>query len=521
MYVDSQVLVTSSTTDGYSPNPSCSSPITVDASTNWALGKRIRSLLVVLVGVSLAWGCGAPQRNIQPAEIRPLPFAAWRGNGANWSYVPVKGLDSALAHSPNAPVRVLVVHGMKTHRPEYSAVLQQGLAKRLGLVPQRPLNSESSAGLIRIFRGYNIGMSVGPQPLDTVTLRTSEIRKQAWIDPRTSQERIVFYEMLWAPLRDDVKDRFFACFESGPSADRRCPPPGAERNTDRRAALNGALKDGVLVDGVADATIVLGPVGDVLRDDVTLAFCQVATDVLQERGFMVAQPSGRRCDLAASVRPQDRGRANEALRNAEFFAMTHSLGSFLVMDAHWQAMETAARHDGKEDEAAIARDVAAFYLLDDATVFMRANQVALLQLARLRPVCAPLTGRARCPNEALETEDQWLERSGAFGTFTQYVAFNDANDLLGFELPPYLSTPGMFGTLVNVTVRNPARWRFPRLFKNPGEAHTRSDENPAILDKIVTGFPLPKENAPSKSADKLPSPLDRKPANKVQRTGRS
>jgi hypothetical protein len=448
---------------------------------------RRRTVLIGVSGAAVAglivWNC-TRHRDLLPSEIRPLPYAATRGR----TYVPVSGIDSGLHRSGRQPVRVLVVHGMKTYVPGYSTTLQAGLGKRLGLRPATAPGNLPSP--LAVERGYRISMGVGPQPLDTVSLRPSELRTWSWTDS-TGQDRLIYYELLWAPMRDAIKQRFFACFESPAIEGRSCPKPAAEPNRDRRARVNALLKDEVLVDGIADATIVLGPVGDVLRDDVSLAFCHVALDVLRGQGFALPRSSTGRCDFAASVPQAARQKANGLLQKAEFFVVTHSLGSFLVMDAQWHALQRAGARSDSLDPDATARDVAAFHILDDATVFMRANQIALLQLARLQAWCAPPLGSTRCPNEALDTEDDVFLRPQPSSMMTTYVAFNDANDLLGFELPPYLTSPGMFGTMVNVTVRNPSRWSVPSLFKDPGDAHLRSDENPVVLGAIAHGFALP------------------------------
>ena len=149
---------------------------------------------------------------------------------------------------------------------------------------------------------------------------------------------------------------------------------------------------------------------------------------------------------------------------------------------------SGARRDSSNAHAA-QRDMALFSLLEDATVFMRANQIPLLLLARLDAVCTSDGAATRpCPNDRLSDADTWVPPS-LTRTMIQYVAFNDADDLLGYDLTPYLSSTGTFGTMVNVTVMNPAR-RFFGFFRHPGDAHTRSDENPAVLDAIAQGFKI-------------------------------
>lgn len=443
--------------------------------------------IALLVGgaIFIAFGC-APQRHLQEADIRPLHYTTGELNIKR-----VDGLRHALSDSPNTPVRILVVHGMLTHEPNYSENMQQRLAEKLGLV------LGTNAKPTDIYRGYDFTPFIGPQPIDGVIhLKPSEIRKKTWVDSKNPKvDRLVFYEMLWAPLRDEVKNRFFACFESR-SVDPRidCSPlTDAQRNSDSRAVGNGYLKDNILVDGFADPIIVLGPVGDVLRDDVALAMCMIASDVLTGEGFNMKHLTNQRCNLASLVQnPEARQAAGLALGKTKFFAMTHSLGSFLFMDTQQRFAEARAKVSEKakqisEDEI---QEALLFFLTDDATVYMRANQIALLQLARFSAEgCKPYGNESECPNRLLRDRKDVMAADMPLSTMTTYVAFNDVNDLLGFELAPYLAETGLFGALVNVSVRNPA-FTIPFLFKNPHAAHTKHEDNPAVVEAMVEGIVL-------------------------------
>jgi len=371
---------------------------------------------------------------------------------------------------------------MITNSAGFSDGWQQAIATRLGLRQGETASSE-------IERGYDITVFSGPQPQTGVTALPSRLRITRWFDPRSpGTDALVFYELLWAPLRDVVKNRFLACFESRSVDAKTCTPfTNAVPNRDSRGTINGAIKDGFLIRGFADAAIVLSPLGDVFRDDVSLAVCVIASDVLIDEHIAAAPRDGKRCDLARLVTTDSIATiAGTALPQTEFFAITHSLGSFLVLDADAKASENRAT--GAE---AARREALAFALFDDATVFMFANQVALLQLGRLEAVCtAKSDDNADCPGRSLPSLDALMKRfPGAPGEMTKYIAFNDANDLLGFELPPYLPDVGLTGTLVNITVRNPG-FRIPRLFKHPGAAHTRQGDNPAIIKAVVEGFDL-------------------------------
>lgn len=434
--------------------------------------------LLVLIVTALLSGCGAGTQ-LRRTDIRPL---------AHSSLTRVEGLRSALERS-RGPVRVLVVHGMRTHEPGYSEVLQQGLARELGLVRDGRRGPDTAD----IVRGYDIAVQSGRQPFDgEVRIPASKIRRYRWVDPRDpAQERLVFYEVLWAPLRDNIKSYFLACFETGAGSTPAHPCPGfdgAKPNPDRRAPVNRGLKDQLLVGGFGDATIVLGPFGDVLRDDVTLAACVLAQDVLLGEAQAFRQGSPRqRCDMTDSIAPANLAAAASTLQQSEFFTITMSLGSFLVMDAQRLFAEQRANLSKR---AETERENLAFHLFDDATVFMLANQVSLLHLGRLDAICQPEDGGSECPNPALPTTDDWFNAQEPLSQMTTYVAFNDTDDLLGFELPWYLSREGLFGAMVNVAVRNPAP-RYLGLFEHPG-THVRHELNPAVIRAIAHGFDVPR-----------------------------
>jgi hypothetical protein len=467
-----------------------------------------RALWALLIPLAAA-GCWPARGYISDSDIRPLPF----GRTVGAKPEPIRGLRAALDASPDLPVRVLVVHGMRTRNAEYSELLQRGIARnRLRLV------ADTARPVLELERGYRVQIAAAAQPQDSIDVPPSQLRRRAWLDPVSKRERLVFYELLWAPTRDAVKDRFLACFESG-LPQERCARTPARRNEDRRGIINDYLKDNLLVDGFGDATTVLGSTGDLLRDDVDLALCTLASEVAARRDLVRADAPRSRCEFQPARLALTPDEASTRLAQAQVFVVTHSLGSFLVMDAHQRYALAAAQADTSytpdvncppEPQAEslvsgtartgslVAANASALQtLLDRATVFMRANQVSLLGLARLEPQCYGFDGFGQpggaCPNRALKVSGCGSTNVGPFGGTSQYVAFNDAADLLGFELPPYLGGVEPFGTLVNVSVRNPHKWSIPPFFRNPGDIHNRSDENPAILNAIVNGLTIPLE----------------------------
>lgn len=445
-----------------------------------------------LIGLTLCAalvGCAGDgrltQQDIRPVHHSSGPLALDR----------VNGLRQALAASPQAPVRMLAVHGMITHEAGYSKDLQDRLAERLGLQPGSVTPS------VALARGYDFVPTYGAQPFDGVAnLVTSSLQRRTWTQPGPDgrpQERLVVYELLWAPLRDQVKNTFAGCFERGESGTTPdCKSfSKALPNPDPRYLVNRALKEAVTLGGFADATLVLGPIGDVIRDDLTLALCVVASDFLAPAGDALQAASQARCNLADQARTQG-GQVAAALRlqQSRFLAVTHSLGSFFLMDAQHAFTDAEANTAGLDcrrgsmacDEQ--MQNQLLFQMTDQATVFMNANQVALLALARLKPEgCLPTAGTV-CPNPYLRhRRDPWSQPQG-MARMTVFVGLNDTNDLLGFELPPFLGdTDG--NRFVNVSVRNPA-FAIPGIFKNPGGAHTSQAHNPAVIEAIAEGFLL-------------------------------
>lgn len=193
-------------------------------------------------------------------------------------------------------------------------------------------------------------------------------------------------------------------------------------------------------------------------------------------------------DLAQSL--ESRQRAGLILADTKFITVTHSLGSFLVLDTQQQYARSTPQspHPSNVEMANDQRDYFLFLLTDQSTVFMMANQIGLLQLVRLETLCLPKDGGELCPNRLLPTPDKGLAAE-ARAQLRRFVAFNDSNDLLGFELQPYLSSASMYGPLVNVSVRN-SGFSIPWLFKNPKGAHTNHFENEGIINAVTEGFNL-------------------------------
>jgi hypothetical protein len=444
-----------------------------------------------LMGFLLLLGCAtAPQVSIQPSEVRPV-----------YDKFPmpdhIEGIAERLNDGPKGKIiRVLTVHGMLTDNPGFSDKWQAEIGKRIGLASGKHYS-------FPIKRGYDFVVRTGIDSMTELPHPESILRITRWYDkaqvrdsepvPPDVQPRIIFYELVWAPFRDEIKNTFLGCFQSRTlprEVDCSHSVPGL-KNTDGRDAANAWAQDNLMVKGFGDATLVLSPLGDVLRDDFDLAMCLVANNLSPA----TVDTTSRCVPVRTSAGP---GRSvNLKLIDAspDFFVISHSLGSFLIMDGQQRSI---ARRFGLSAD----KDFATPYsLLDKATVFMFANQVSLLELGRFTVACRETGVGIPCDitGRATQSGSRWIDQASAKAISedarpaTKYVAFNDANDLLDFELPPYLPAAGVFGPMINVTVRNPGGHYL--LLKDPFAAHTRYGDNIAVINAVVSGLDIPKWRA--------------------------
>lgn len=324
-------------------------------------------LLPILALLALT-GC-VKQTDFQEEDIRPLPFSipfVIEGEGAGDHRRHIDGIRQALIDSPEQPVRVLVLHGMITDKPEYSVDMQERIGERLGL--ERAKNEPDD---IDINRGYDFTTYLGPQPFGA-TANLSKLKKYVWVDgQRPDIPRLIYYEILWYPFRDQIKNFLLSCFESRSINSLDCPSyPNTKRNSDNRALLNGMIKDNVMIKGFGDPMILLGTVGNIIKDDITLSLCIIANDILNDTDESLEKFANERCSL-----PTYEIDESGALSDAPFFAITYSLGSFLYMDTV-QALERELIGRGDRPNNALLLN-----LIEEMTVYMMANQVSLFQLA--------------------------------------------------------------------------------------------------------------------------------------------
>jgi hypothetical protein len=190
------------------------------------------------------------------------------------------------------------------------------------------------------------------------------------------------------------------------------------------AWANGFAKRELVDWGFSDAVMALGPMKQYLHETIE-----------------------RACDFAAAF-----GEAHRA--PSRYVVVAESLGSFIVFDAY-----------------AHAKTRVCSVLDETAHVYFFANQLALLELARLSEPAAP----SILPLSLHQALSRWANASQEL---KQIIAFSDPSDLLTFRVP---AVPN--AKVVNVCDR--MGLDLFHLIAGPVAAHTGHSRNPAVLKLML------------------------------------
>lgn len=367
--------------------------------------------------------------------------------GPNW-LADTQSLGDIIAASQDRAVHILFVHGFRTGDRGSSAAFRASLRRYVkGLIPGREELGRT--------------LDVGPRPRFTYmgwpVWRDDDLwKKGAPFVDRYRLERkggsppVVVDEVNWWPLAMPLRclallapeaglagpDRKRLLLCAGLDADGRplddgVHPPWIDRERLEQllrsrpplggaAKANGFVKQELVDWGFSDAVIALGPMKRLLHETIEKA-CGFAADFGAEQGA----PS-------------------------RYVVVAESLGSFIVFDAYAHAK----------------RRVSA--VLDEtAYVYFFANQLALLELARLSEAAAPST-------EGLSLHQSLTRWANARRELKQIIAFSDPSDALTFRVP---AIPGAL--VVNVCDR--VGEGLFRLIADPIAAHIGHSRSKAVL----------------------------------------
>lgn len=368
-------------------------------------------VVLVLMATGLMGACATPYS----------PPVAVRGSA------PFLGLAAIVEQAQGQPVDVLYVHGMCSHSEADVLGTIEALAGAIGG------RIAAAAGQLRVqaVPGTDIELITVPAQIGTAQLHFTALR---WSPLTTPLKRQLDFDKTASPTD---------CATAG-----ECKP--------QRARLNGALKDGLLNDCLADALIYQGQSGDAMRRQMKLA---------------IAHAAGRL--LPTPVEPP-----------SSLTLISHSLGSKLVFDA----LADMAAQGPASAEARVAAQLGQH--LDQ--IFMVSNQLPLLGLADQiiaapgRSASAPAVAPA--PDSLTRLLGLWQgDRAGKrTRTPIAVVALTDPNDLLSYTLQASRYASDQV-RVADVLVSN--KQTLLGVLQRPDTTHTGYLANPDVIEVIACGRP--------------------------------
>lgn len=342
-------------------------------------------------------------------------------------------------------VKVMLVHGMGSPEPGYSARFQHNLTRDLGLT-------------VRSLRPKEIGLR-SPE-FDDVPL--GKLTVWRYTDEADARE-LIFYEVTWSEIVELEKKRL-AYDTSG-------------QYRYKRAALNQVVKR-FLNERMSDPVIYAGKPHHKILESVAQGHCWMFYLGWNEL------PSGE----ARACHWLDHG-IGEDLAQQQFVFVTHSMGSRVLIDT--------LHHDVKHVEAFLksaptelhtnrGRGILREFQRKKFHVFMMANQLPLMQLGRDAP---EVVGKspAYCTSDGPRFNERILSQLSV-------VAFSDPNDVLSYAIPPtyahdYMDArlcPSVTNVILNIT---PVHTVF-RIgdVADPFEAHDGYDDDERVLGLMIGGL---------------------------------
>jgi hypothetical protein len=416
---------------------------------------RSRSLGQSLLLLHLAWllaGCASFGEGVTRALLGPSNETAEDTRLCEVSGPAFSGVLPLLEHQagwpplgeagPKRPIlKVIMVHGVGTHVPGYSARLSANLATALGLGVIAP---EPKGFPIEgvAFPGETLGEL-------NVTRHTNEARDR----------EMLFYELTWSPISQPAKDAY--AFDD------------TAVYAHKRASLNNAFKQFVN-DVAADPLVYTGTGRERIQAAVAQTLCWAISADWQ--GLPDQQ----------QICTPDSPAFASRLDDDDFAFITHSLGSRITTDA----LERLARLMKQE---AVQRPqigpLAQAFREREVKVFMLANQLPLLQSG-----LEPAGVRDSMPGYCRPEGTHYLER---LFKETELIAFSDPNDLLSYPIPDRFVRDYVDSRLcpkqVNVTINVAPVSDLVGLgqFANPLAAHVDYENDERVIGLITRGIGQP------------------------------
>ncbi len=423
-------------------------------------GRRLRGagvILLMAVVVAAMQGCASIAEGVtrgltaENEEKPPRPCdvtgPAFQGISERLRRLELSGSAVVGASADSPRLKVMMVHGIGTHPPGYSARFKRNLTQALGLTKREDLIKEIGLRAPEYF---------GDEPL-------GHLRVFRYMNEAGTQE-MLFYELSWSEITAPAKSTL-AYDTSG-------------EYEYKRSEINQALKV-FLNDRMADPMAYFGESNEKILLSVETGICWMTIsdwDDLPPRGAPA-------CDGFQFADPHD-------FLEDEFVFVTHSLGSRIVTDAFQDQARTMREFVDKtahtpEDRKRLENLIEAMRN-KQLHVYMLANQLPLLQLGTPLP---PIVGQidAYCRPGGNKYDERFI-------TALSIIAFSDPNDALSYAIPvdyedKYLDSR-LCPEIVNVSVNvvDPINLFGMAEFVNPMAAHDAYEDDERVIGLMVGGM---------------------------------
>lgn len=360
----------------------------------------------------------------------------------------IKGIDGYLEQGRT--VKVMMIHGVGTHTPGYSARIRENLARDLNLT-------------VWSKRSKKITL-VNPDDHKTDIGSLVITRMQNEDLTRT----MLFYEFTWSGITNKEK-QVLAYDNSG-------------TYSYKRAAFNNSMK-AFLNDTAPDPMIYLIDKNNLILNAAKQSTCWMLSS--QWDDLKLNQRAV--CEVSSY-------KQIENLSNENIVYITHSLGSRILLDSVIDVADQISGINFKQESVsnAEAKRITEVLKNKEITVFMLANQLPLLQIGRPKPkVTDQIT--QYCNKKGNKYDSRVFKK-------VKIIAFSDPNDLLSYGVPQefvdeYIDSricPSV--TNININVADVIS-AFGVGVVNPVTAHTEYDNDPRVVEIISKGTKNIKDDA--------------------------
>lgn len=412
--------------------------------------RRIHQPLVALATLLLVAGCASFGEGVGRAVLGEIGQQAEDTRACEIEGAAFAGTLQALERQRGQPpigavpgdqrslLKVMMVHGISRHTPGYSGRVSANLSRSLGLDVASPQTKRTEI--------------VHPAfPGETLAVFTA----RRFTDAARERE-MIFYELTWSGLSDPARERL-AFDDSEAFARQR-----AGFNRAAKAFANNALVDPLVYVGRG-------------REQILTAVRQGVCWAYSSDWDSFPEP-GASCGV-------DDPAFGSRIEEDDFFFVTHSLGSRIVLDALQTTAEAVDQQIATDPRALELR---AKLQRHPTTVFMLANQLPLLQ-AGFEPV--PVAGEvgAHCQPDGGRFADRLFDQ-------TNLIAFNDPNDILSYPIPDdftqYDIDSRLCPRVANVTINVAPVVRLPGgvEFANALAAHSDYEADERVIALMTAGL---------------------------------